>query len=441
MKLSKRATIIIISTFAVLITLFTILFITVLNHGEKYRLDLSLSYSRSLGEFNENLAKMETALKQAKYVSTPTGIGAVTGAIRESSGAASATISYLPFSENNIEEIEKSLSVMGDFALYLENKIASGKELDEDDYIGFEYLAEHCNKIYETFSEIQTNVDNGTANIGETHDILQKSLRIPSIEEFDNGLNEIASEVSALPRPIYDGAFSEHIEQKEAMFLKDKKEVSEGVAQKIAAKYLDISEDSLSLVHSDNSSLASYQFSGEDYSIKITKLGGQVLYYKKNTDTSNTSLQYEDALAAAKKELEELGFMNMVDVFYTVNDNICSINFCAIQNDVILYTDSVNVSIELNEGGMVELTSEGYLLNHYERELTQPAITQEEAAASISEKLEIQEVRLSIIPSAGKEEILTYEFTCADKQTGEKVDVFINSESGYEERIYIIKEF
>ena len=426
---------VLILTFSIIIFAVVVFLIFSFNKfANEYQRDLSYHYSRSMGELTENLNNIKTTLNKSNFVSTSSGFFYITGSLREFSGSAKSAISQLPFSDNNSKEIEKTLSVISDFSLYVGRKVASGEKLDPNDYLGFDYLSKHCDEIIKIFSDIEKNIIDNKASIGETRNTLERTLMLPSIDEFDSNLGEMEQALSTLPSQDYDGIHSAHIKNKEAEFLANKEEISSEQALTKASEYLKISKENLELINESEGNLASYQFSGDNKSIKITKKGGEVLYYKNSNDFSVSSLQYEQALETATKILNNNGYSNMKADFYTVNDNICNINFYATKDNVMLYTDEIKMSIELEKGETVEFTSDGYLLYHKERENLTPEIDLETAQNSISKNLQINSNNLAIIASPGGNEILCYEFSCNSKD-GQDVSIFINTTTGQEEKI------
>ena len=61
----------------------------------------------------------------------------------------------------------------------------------------------------------------------------------------------------------------------------------------------------------------------------------------------------------------------------------------------------------------------------------------EEARQSVSPKLTIEKEGIAMIPTAGLNEVLCYEFQCSS-QSGDRVMVYINVETGLEEQILIL---
>ncbi len=435
----KKKTIIILSTvFGVLFLSAGFVSYRFVIAGEGFRNDLNNAYVHSIGDFTEHLTEMETALEKSKYVSTPTGQSSVAAILRDASNGAKGAMSYLPFSENNSELIEKSISTVGDFALYIDNKSAKGETLTEEDYAIFDTLYQHVSSIKSNFDSVRAELNSEDKAFHSVSNIINTGLNLPTAPSFDSEMSDLSNEISSLPVMIYDGPYSDHIEQRTPIFLEGKDEITEEKALEIAADFADVDEEDLRLKFVDEGALAAYQFEGENISIKVTKVGGEISYFKDSTAITDNNLTYEEALAKALDHLEEAGYENLKESYYVINDNMCTINFAPLQEDVIMYPDLIKVTVELGEGDMMEFTSTGYLMNHYEREELIPSIGEKNASMSISESLIIENIDIAIVPTAGEHEALCYEFACIDEETRTEVLVYINGETGFEEQIFIV---
>lgn len=412
----------------------------IVNTGESYRTTLSNTYTRSLSDFVEYLEDMESALEKSKYTATATGQSAIATILMESASGAKTAVSYLPFNENNSESIENSLSIIADFALYIETKLAKGESLDESDYENFDILYEHVTSIKTSFEEIRNNIEIGEISLGNIDSIINKSLFIPSLPSFDNNISELSTTLSSLPTMIYDGPFSDHIESEEATFLIEKDEINEQEALQIAAEFANVEPETLSLKYVDEGTLAAYQFEGDNITVKVTKKGGEISYFKKTGDITDNNLSYEEALEFALNHLSKVGYDSMKESYYVINDNLCTINFAPTQDDVIMYPDLIKVTVELGEGEMFEFSATGYLNNHYERDELIPTLDEATASESLSQNLTIKNINIAVVPTISLSEVLCYEFLCEDIETSQEVLVYINGETGMEEQIYIILE-
>ena len=90
------------------------------------------------------------------------------------------------------------------------------------------------------------------------------------------------------------------------------------------------------------------------------------------------------------------------------------------------------------DGSIVEYDASGFLMNHQDqRDLNAQKLTADQARESVSPALTPDEGRPALIPTAGLNEVLTYEFLC-EGENGEQVLVYINADTGYEEQILIL---
>lgn len=451
-KSAKRTIWIIIP--AILAVILTILIYRGVTIGNSYRLELENTYARSLGDLTEYLEDLENVLNKAQYVSTATGQESVGAKLQEAGGGAKAAMSYLPFSEDKGGQIEKSISVISDFGLYLGRKSAAGEVFTPEDYEMLATLAEHVTKIKNSFSEIRNQVSQGELSVGKTQEFLSKTINLPAAPGFDDGLSDLSEELSALPTMLYDGPFSDHIENREPEMLKGGIAITEAEALQKASKFLGEDTNTLRVKIVSEGPLGAFEIEGEDQVVRVTKIGGEISFFKKDLDVEDTKLSYEEALKRAHEELKKAGYENMKESYYVINDNTCTINFAPQQEGVILYPDLIKVTIELNEGGMVEFSSTGYLMNHHTREELIPKLDEKTAANSLNGNLKIENIAIAVIPTPGEKEVLAYEFTCkaqTEEEAGkekkaeegteentEEVIVYINGTTGLEEQIYVL---
>ena len=407
--------------------------------GGKYSSSLEYSYARSLGDLTDELEEMSNALEKAAYASTATMQHQVSTAIISSGGGAKAAVSYLPMDDERSAKVEKLISVAEDYAAYAGRKLAAGEGFTEEDKANFAKIKEFIDKLHSELSKIRGELDENNLKIGKAEQLLSQTLNVPDAPTFDNGLDSIVQELDSFPTMLYDGPFSDHIEQKEAEFLKDKQDVTKEQAIEKAAQFLSTDISLLKCENETEGALASFEVRGDNMSVNVTKKGGEVVWAKKSMDISESKLSYEEALEKAKEFLSKSGLGEAKESYYIINDNTCTINFSGIQENVVLYPDLIKITVELNEGGIVEYSAEGYLMNHKERELPEPKLTEDEAAQNVDKSLKVKNTAMAFIPTEGKNEVLTYEFTC-ENQDGSEILVYINSDSGMEEKVYILQK-
>lgn len=124
----------------------------------------------------------------------------------------------------------------------------------------------------------------------------------------------------------------------------------------------------------------------------------------------------------------------MEPTFSEVKDNIAYISFAYQQDDIIFYPDIINVQIAMDNGQVLAVEAQNYLMSHKEREINEAELSEEEARELASSTLEeIESVRLAVIPTSSLREVFTYEVR---GKVGEEIYIiYINAETGNEEEI------
>ena len=437
MKMKSKGLLTIFALFAVVIlTIFTARNYFI---GQKYRTTLEYSYARAMGDLSDSLSEMTNALEKTEYCATSTMQLEVSAAIIAAGGTAKSAAAALPFSVDRSAKIEKLISVCEDYALYTAKKISAGSNFSDTDFNNFKSMSQYVKELSDSVIEIRAKLDENNTKISKTESMLNQTLNIPDAPDFDDGLKTVADDLDAFPTMLYDGPFSDHVQQMESKYLKGKNEISQDDAIKIAADFLDVDSGNLHCDYSTDGTLAAYQVRGEGMSVNVTKQGGEISWVKRAVDVPETKMTYEDALKKAKEFLSKNKLGEVKESYYAISDNTCTINFSAVQDNVIMYPDLIKVTVELNEGGIIEYNAEGYLMNHTERSNLTPKLTETEAASDVSKSLKVKNTAVAIIPTSGKNEVLTYEFTC-ESADGTEILVYINAETGFEQQVYILEK-
>lgn len=407
------------------------------------RTELEYVYRRSLNDLTDYVSGMRSTLKKAAYVSTAPLQSSVAAELLEQSSGAKAAMGALPFSQEKSERVSRFLSQAGDYALALSRKALRGEKLEEQDFRGLASLESYAGKLEEALTEIQAGLTAERSSIGTTESPLRNVSGMESLPLLDDGLDEVAQEFSEFPSLLYDGPFSDHTQRREALFLKGKQEVSQQEAAQKAAEFLECSPEDLVCPGEGGKGMTVYSFVTEDSRVNVTKTGGEIAYFKKSGAIAETRLSYEQALEKAKSFLRELGILSVRESYYVTNDNMCTINFASLEQagtqEAVCYPDLIKVTVELNQGGTVEYDAAGYLMNHHERKLPFPALSQKEAEKNISSRLTAEKAALAVIPTPGQDEVLCWEFLCTAAD-GAQILTYLNAETGLEEQLYLLQK-
>src|SRR5690625_6667905 len=96
-------------------------------------------------------------------------------------------------------------------------------------------------------------------------------------------------------------------------------------------------------------------------------------------------------------------------------DHIGVYSFAYKQDDVIIYPDSIEVKVALDNGEVLGIATQNYLMNHHKRDIKQPKLSMEEAKEHVSEdrkstRLNSSHVAISYAAFCLKKKISSYNF-------------------------------
>ncbi|MBR4889385.1 MAG: germination protein YpeB [Clostridia bacterium] len=405
--------------------------------AQGYRQQLEYTYQRAMNELTEELQTMETALKKSAYAAGSEMMERLAMELATSSAAAKAAIEALPFSDNRMERVTRFLSQVGDYALALSSKLAAGEELSDEENDNLGTMAQYAGQLRDTFEQAQTTLHQNRVHIGEAEAAISNLVSQTELPSFDDGLDELAETFSAYPELLYDGPFSDHVNQKEAAFIQGKAEVNNAEALDVAARHMGYQRQYITQTGITENTLPTYNFACVDKTVRVAVNGGELVSYEHNMTPQDTLLFVEEALQKAEDYLRGLGMEQMQESYYVVGGNTCTVNYAWVEDGVVCYPDLVKVTVSMETGEILGYNATGYFMNHTERTIPSPKITKEEAAEKVSDRLQVRKTQLAIIPSPGLYERLCYEFTCK-AEDGQEVLVYVNAETGVTEQIYLV---
>lgn len=391
-----------------------------LSQAEKYRRDLQYGYRRSLTDLNDHVGNIETTLNKAVYANTATEQNGLAAKLMRESSMAKTSLSALPVGDNSLNNVSKFITQVGDFAMSLARRISAGDKITKEEYKTMQSLESYSQKLVTDMQNVNVDFSNTTA--------------------FHDEMKDTAKDFSDFPSLIYDGPFSDNVMSQKPKLTEGKEQILQGNAQNIAAAFLNTTQDKLAHTQDTAGNLPTYNFTANngEVSLSVTKAGGFVSDMTNSRAVADMKLDYTAASKKARDFLNSRGLRNMKESYYMITDNICLINYAYVQDGIICYPDLVKVGIALDNGEVVRFQSTGYIMNHRNRSLA-PKLTAQQAQKSVSPNLSVKQSRLALIPTAGNNEKLTYEFLCSGAQS-DRVLVYINADTGYEENILIIQQ-
>lgn len=409
---------------------------------ENYEQEKDNIYTMSLNQLTDHVENVENFLAKASISSnSEAGAESLTEVWKE----ADIAVSYLSQIPLNVEQLNKTakfLNQVSEYSYSLSRKNINKENLSQDDLDNIKMLHEYSVQLKEGLQNIESEINIGSLSWKDLqnreNDYIKQvdNLDAISFTDIDNNFNEFEG-------LIYDGAFSEHIELAEKKGLTEN-EITENEAEN---RVKEIFNNKIKQINKkgkvDQGNIQVYQFEVTEndnsiFNIAISIKGGKIVLFNKDREVTEEKISREDANKIGKDFLNKIGFENMQESYFLVQENIITINYLYKQNEILVYPDLIKVKIAMDNGEILGIESTGYLNSHEERTDIVPEITIEKAKENLNKNLNIEAENLSIIPTEWKTEILCYEFKGKIDET--EFLVYINAKTGKEENILVIRE-
>ena len=345
------------------------------------------------------------------------------GEVTRQAQGASGNLAMLPMGEETISATIKFINQVGDFAESLSVRLASGGAITSSDYETISTLSENAAAFSVGMARLLERVERGEAVLDGA----------PAAG--DESLYPLTNPAAEYPTLLYDGPFSDGAEGDVYLALQGLPEVTAQEAQQSLTAFLGSAAD-VRLTGEGSVPVACYEFTltanGYPLSAGVTKQGGKVLYVLSDADVTEVNYAPEQLLDTAKAFLLARGFGNMEMSYYSRFDGILTVNYAAVQNGVVLYPDLIKMQLSMKDGAVIGVEAGNWLLNHTERTLPLPALSEEDAVARIGASLTPLAVRLCVIPISGGE-ALCYEIRATDG--ADTFLVYIDATTGAEREL------
>lgn len=396
------------------------------------RNQLAAFYQKSFEELMTDMSSLETKLYKLEAASGSNQYTMLLMDVWRQAGDTESSIATLPVSYVSTSPLTQFMNRTGDYCRSLSKKLALGEDITKEDIEQIKSLAKSCGEIGENLDEMWKQGYPGEAGFSSDVFMAQGDEKAEGNLDFSN---------QEYPRLQYDGPFSESTEDKKPEGLEGE-EVTKEQAKQAAAEFLDVETNTLSDDNELNGDIPCYGFTGEaELSIYITKQGGQVLWYMRKTDIGISAVptdeKYEALTKTAQEYLEEKGYGETEPSYAQFYAGMAVINLAIVQDDVVLYPDLIKVWVDIAKGEVAGIDTKNYLMSHKERELEEPELSDFQAKRKINGDIEIESVRLALIPLETGEEKLCYEFT--GKVGDNDYIVYVNAMTGIEEDILMIQ--
>lgn len=396
---------------------------------------LNADAERSLSTLEACMSSINTNLTKGLYANTTPMLSSMAISLTRDAASAKNSLSALPLSDTQLDNMLKFLSQVGAFVSTLDRKLSLGESITSEERNQLKQLIDVSQKLLSELDTITQGVEDGSVSFKQAGSTLQKST--DQSMQIDSAFGDAEQTLTDYPTLIYDGPFSDHILNQSPKTLEGKSDISKEKALEIASDFIGVDKSTLRFDSETNGVIETYNFFVDSINISVCKKGGAVLYLLGSSSAGESVITPEQAVENAKSFLSAKGYENMKESYYSTQDGICTVNFAYDNEGVICYPDLIKLSVSLETGNIISFDARGYIMNHTDRPPVQSKISADEAKMSVSDYLTVMSSRLAVIPTDYKTEKTAYEFHCKTPNEQE-VLVYIDVLTAKEDDILLL---
>lgn len=414
-------------------------------HSANLRQELDNQYNRAFFDMTGYVHNVETLLLKSMITSTPEKTASVMQEAWRQANLAQTNLGQLPVSPQVLANTSKFLTQVGDLAYSLNNQNMSGKPLNDQQYKTIQQLHGNAVSLGNSLNDLQIQLTTGRLKWGELANkgtpLFAKTSSKMQMQQVEN-IDKVFQDT---PKLIYDGPFSDHLVTAEPRGVTGNQMNPDQAKQSVINFF---GANKVNAVNNtgknDTGPIKTYSYGvtfkgapdNQTANIDVTQKGGNIFWMLYNRPVGSPTVNVDKAKALGRQFLESHGYKGMVDTYYIKEDNTATINYAYKQDNVVIYPDLIKLKIALDNGEIVGFEARGYLSAHITRTIPKPKITEQQARAVISPRIQVLSSGLAMIPTDYKTEIFTYEFK--GKLNNRDFLAYINAETGKEENILII---
>lgn len=403
------------------------------------------SYNKAMYELVSYAQNVDSLLTKARITTTAVESSKIYADIWRQSNLAKENLASLPINQYDMENVSSFLGQTSDYAYSILKQTVTGDKLTDKQYLELEQLNKSSGELTVSLDNIYEDLNNGRLKWNEVEKAATKQLNNNKEESGYAEISNISNSFQNYAGLIYDGAFSSHIESIKPKMLTGQ-EISKDDAKAKIQKTLEINKqntiENIYYKAESEGKLNIYAFevsyvdSEEKSNVEITKDTGLISLILKDRKVETRKIDEAEAVKIGIEFLKNMDISDVKNTYYTIQDNMITINYAAMQDDIMLYPDLVKVKIAMDNGEVCSVETSGYIFNHTKRKDIIPTLTMNQALNVLNKNIKVEKIELAIIPTEAKTEVLTYEFK--GKINEKDFLIYINAKTGIEEKILII---
>ena len=396
------------------------------------------TYQRSFHELTYNMDLLYDKIGTTLAMNSKDSLSPQLVEIWRLTSEAMSNVGQLPLTLLPFNKTEEFLSDIGDFTYRTAVRDLDKEPLSDDELKMLEDLYKQSEDIKNELRTVQ-------------HEVLENNLRWMDVqlalatdeEQQDNtiidGLKTVEKKVKGFSEANGDSSLlGTPTQEHEYQIINEDKISKDEVLNRSASLFEIKDKQNINITESgDGASLplfsVSYENGDKNIYMDMSQQGGHPISMLVNRPVGDQTISLNEGLKEAEKYLKEQEFDNLSLFRSSQYDSVGVYSFLYEEDSIRMYPDALEVKVALDNGEILGLTARNYFMNHKERDLPKPKISEKEARAKVNPSVKIQEEFLAVIDNDLGDEVLTYEFvgTMGD----ETYRIFINASDGTEERI------
>lgn len=394
----------------------------------RYMRDMESVYSRSYHDLLDSANDLDVKLGKLNAAGTAKAQQNILYDVWSAANLAGNSLAAFQGGEEGVMKATKFVGQLGDYAHYLAERMEDGEPLSAEERNTLYKLREVAAVLKDALKTVQTGMDEGRLFLEDGG----------MLDEFTGAFDAFSKPDFEYPQMIYDGPFSDSLEDRDCKALKGLGKITEEKGAEILRKLVPSAEN-VEFYDRTESDIVTLNYSFDTESgrgfAQISEQGGLLVACNMATEQTAADGNYPEHCAAAIKFAGDAGYDNLSVVWCAASHGIVYVNLAPVQNGVVLYPDLIKVKVDESGGSVVGLDATHYIYNHTARDIPAPAISAQEAASKVILP-KVSDAVLALIPLDETREVLTYEFECESNGT---YFVYIDALTGDEANIlYVI---
>ena len=385
---------------------------------------LETAYKRAFYDTVEQVDNMD--LNLSKTIATKDG-GALQLYLTDlavNSELAENNIQQLPLADENKFYTAKIINQVGDYAKYLNKKIARGENFSAEDY-------ENLKNLYKANAALKNALQSAMRGMNGDYAFSEMNEKFDGNVLLDN-FGKLQELSVGYPELIYDGPFSDGRDGATAEGLSGAEITSAQAVNIFTEIFAEYSPENVRFSGKNSGGIETFavqaEVKGETLYANISVKGGKLISFSYAGSCNGVNYEQYYAVEKASAFLNELGAEDMKPVWVNLNNDLYTINFAPEQSGAIIYPDLIKVRVCAETCMIIGIEATEYYLNHTERDIGAPTLTKSEARKSVADGIAVETARLALIPLGESTERLCYEFS--GEMDGETYYVYIDAENG-----------